>query len=201
MKVGLTGGIGSGKTTVAKLLQQWGIPVYFADERAKTLMATKMTLSKAINRLFGVEVIKDQIINTELMSKQVFSSAAMLESLNRLVHPVVRQDFDHWYGLQEAPYVVQEAAILFETGADALFDATILVVAPEAVRIQRVLERQNVTKDWVLKRMRSQWLDDKKIPLADFVLHNEDKSETEKHLIGIHQQLLNRANSDALRRS
>jgi dephospho-CoA kinase len=173
--IGLTGGIGSGKTTVAKKLQSLGIHVYYADEEAKKLM-NQPEIAKQIQEIFGTDVYDNGVLQRQILAKRVFSDQENLSKLNAIVHPVVANDFREWVNSHSSSeYVVKEAAILFETGGHKNCDYTILVTAPEEVRIQRVMKRDNVSKEQVVDRIKNQWSDDVKRELADFVFVNDSK--------------------------
>ena len=190
MRVGLTGGIGSGKSTVAVFFQELGVPVYNSDSRARELMEENDQLRQAVSRLLGPEAYRESSLNREYIASRVFRDKALLGQLNDLVHPAVRKDFLAWAERQKAPYILQEAAILFENGAYMAFDAMILVTAPEEIRIQRVIERDAVSRESVTERMKNQWKTSQQIPLADFVIENTDLEKTRKQVGRIHRELL-----------
>jgi dephospho-CoA kinase len=190
MRVGLTGGIGSGKSTVAVFFQELGVPVYNSDSRARELMEENDQLRQAVSRLLGPEAYHESSLNREYIASRVFRDKDLLGQLNDLVHPAVRKDFLAWAERQKAPYIVQEAAILFENGAYMAFDAMILVTAPEEIRIQRVMERDAVSRESVTERMKNQWKTSQQIPLADFVIENTDLEKTRKQVGRIHRELL-----------
>ena len=187
--VGLTGGIGSGKTTVASMFESYGIPVYNSDERAKELMVKSVDLVNGIKSLLGDDAYKDGEINREYVAGKVFGDQDLLHSLNGLVHPAVRSDFKNWVSEQHAPYVIQEAAILFENGTYDQFDSMILVTAPKMVRLERIMQRDRESEDNILARMSHQWEDVKKIPLAHFVIENTDLEKTHTEVRKIHEKL------------
>ncbi len=189
--VGLTGGIGSGKTTVAKMFETLKVPVYYSDQRAKDLMNTSLALKKGIQQLLGKEAYLDQKLNRTYIADKVFNDKALLQKLNALVHPEVKKDFVRWANDQITPYVMQEAAIIFENETHKNYDHIILVTATKKVRIKRVMERDGVTKKKVLARMAQQWGDMKKRKLSDFVIRNEDLEATYKKVYKIHNQILN----------
>ena len=175
--IGLTGGIGSGKTKVASVFETLGIPVYDSDMRAKYLMNTKEDLRAKITNLFGPEAYsaEDELNRTWIASK-VFSDHEQLEKLNAIVHPAVYEDLLEWTNEPQqnsAPYLIQESAILFEENLTKRLNAIILVVAPEELRISRVMARDNVTREDVLKRIQLQWPDEKKIASSDYVIYND----------------------------
>ncbi len=190
MRVGLTGGIGSGKSTVAGFFKELGVPVYNSDSRARELMEDNDQLRQAISELLGPEAYLGSALNRRYIASRVFKDKALLGRLNELVHPVVRKDFLAWAEAQEAPYILQEAAILFENGAYRAFDAMILVTAPEETRIQRVMERDSVTRESVRERMKNQWETFRKIPLSDYVIENTDLENTRRQVGRIHSKLL-----------
>lgn len=189
--VGLTGGIGSGKSTVAGYFEKLGIPVYIADDRAKALMVTNAELKAGIIDLLGeTAYMPDGRLNRAYIAGQVFNKASLLDSLNALVHPAVGKDFKRWTNQQQSPYVIKEAAILFENGNYKSADKNILVTAPEEVRIQRVMDRDGVPRARVLARMKHQWPDNEKIPLADYVIENIDLQQTQLQVNSLHEQLI-----------
>jgi dephospho-CoA kinase len=189
-KVGLTGGIGSGKSTVAGYFRDLGVPVYNSDQRARALMEEDDGLRKAISELLGAKAYGATGLNREYIASRVFKDDALLQALNQLVHPAVRKDFLTWSGQQKAPYILQEAAILFENGAYKGFDRMILVTAPKEIRIRRVMERDSVTREAVEARMENQWETSRKIPLTDYVIENTDLEKTRLRVLQIHGELL-----------
>jgi dephospho-CoA kinase len=170
--IGLTGGIGSGKTTIAKYFESFGIPVYIADDAAKKIMKSAEIL-EAIKNEFGSAVFDQDVLNREKLAKIVFNEPEKLDKLNSIVHPGVKKHFDQWI-LQQgiAPYVIYEAAILFESGRYKDCDLIITVTAPVELRIQRVVARDKSTRDLVLKRIKSQWTDKQRINKSNFVIQN-----------------------------
>lgn len=187
--VGLTGGIGSGKSTVAGFFKSLGVPVYVADDEAKKLMQSQV-ISEKIKGLFGDLAYAEGLLNREYIAKLVFNDDSLLTQLNKIVHPAVRQHFKEWVEKQDTSYIIQEVAILFENGLEKNCDLTILVTAPLEERIRRVLQRDKTTVEDILSRMKKQWPDRKKLELADFVIHNVDLSNTEKEVRKIHVKIL-----------
>ncbi|HWK98770.1 MAG TPA: dephospho-CoA kinase [Parapedobacter sp.] len=176
IKVGVTGGIGSGKSVICRLFRVLGVPVFDADSEAKRLMATDAGLIAAIRSEFGDEAYDhDGMLNRAYLADKVFNDEQRLEVLNRLVHPVTIRAGEVWASNQDAPYTVKEAALLFESGSFKLNDYTILVTAPEAMRIERVVQRDAVSSEQVQARMRRQWPDEKKARFADFTIVNDGK--------------------------
>lgn len=171
--IGLTGGIGSGKTTIARYIESKGIPVYIADIEAKKLMEDRKIIN-AIQTAFGTDIVKNSTINRTELSKIVFNNPEKLAVLNGIVHPAVKEHFKEWLKAHHSsPFVVKETAILFETGGNKECYQTILVTAPLEQRIERVMERDKVTKEQVLDRMKNQWTDDQRKEYSDFVIENE----------------------------
>ncbi len=189
MLIGLTGGIGSGKTTVASMFESLGVPVYNSDDRAKELMNTSEELIPEIIALLGDEAYIDGRLNKSYIALKVFSDKSYLDRLNAIVHPAVREDFHQWAREQTTPYVIQEAAILYENDAYHNFDRMILVTAPKELRLARVMHRDQVPEDNILARMNHQWEDAKKIPLADFVIENLELTHTASQVKNIHEKL------------
>lgn len=191
-KLGLTGGIGSGKTLVCLIFDKLGVPVYDADSAARSLMNTDMELKSGIMRLFGDEAYGEEGLNRQYLARIVFGDQEMLSRLNSLVHPVVRKDFTRWtWQHKEASYVVEEAAILFESGAHTLMDQTVLVFAPEELRIKRVMERDGLSREQVFMRMGHQMSEEEKMERADHVLFNDGKRMLLPQVIDLHNKILN----------
>lgn len=175
-KVGITGGIGSGKSIICKVFRTLGIPVFDADSEAKRLMTTDAGLVAAIRSAFGDGAYHDDgTLNRGYLADRVFAHEDQLAILNGLVHPVVIRAGEAWADSQDAPYTVKEAALLFESGSYRLNDYTILVTAPEAIRTDRVSQRDGITHEQVRARMAKQWPDEEKARLADFIIVNDGK--------------------------
>lgn len=175
--IGLTGGIGSGKTTIAKIFESQGIPIYISDIEAKKLMETEEVILQ-IEQKFGTSIILNNKIDRAALAKVVFDSPEKLKELNEIVHPAVATHFEKWVmNHQNHPFVIKEAAILFETGGYKFCDKTILVTAPKEVRIARVMKRDHIDKEQILKRMQHQWPDEEKALLADFIINNTDSCD------------------------
>ena len=167
--IGITGGIGSGKTTITKYIESLGIPVYIADDEAKKLLDTPDVI-KELTDTFGLEIVQDGFVDKKKLASFVFGNEDNLKKLNEIVHPKVREHFINWTKQFDKSFVVKEAAILFESGAYKDCDITILVTAPEDVRVERVISRDNTNKEDVLKRIKSQWSDEDKAKLAEFTI-------------------------------
>lgn len=176
-QIGLTGGIGCGKSYVAKLFRELGIPVYEADSAARRLQENDVQLIAAMKNLFGSEAyLENGKLNSKAIGAQVFAEAEKMKQLNALVHPAVKTDFRNWINAQHnVPFILKEAAILFESGTNEGLDAVIVVTAPEDLRIRRVMERDNITEADVKKRMAAQWPEAEKIKRASFVIHNDEQ--------------------------
>jgi dephospho-CoA kinase len=187
--IGLTGGIGSGKTTVAKLFKELGVPVYNSDLRAKKLMKNSKEIRTAVIDLLGKDSYVLERLNKKYIADKIFSDKQLLEKLNAIVHPAVKNDFIGWLKKKKTPYVIQEAAILFENGSYSNFDKIILVKAPKEVRLERIIARDNGSKEEILARMKNQWDDSKKIPLSDYIIENIDLDQTKLQVEQIHRQL------------
>lgn len=183
--IGLTGGIGSGKTTIANEFLTLGVPVYIADDEARKLMQSTEVIN-AIRAAFGNAVFENDILNREKLAEIVFSDPEKLEQLNAIVHPAVKRHFDEWLSNHKNdPFVIYEAAILFESGGYKNCDLIISVVAPLETRIQRVIDRDKTTREQVLKRINMQWNDEKRISKSDFIIKNTNIEETKSEIVKI----------------
>lgn len=183
--IGLTGGIGSGKTTIANEFLSLGVPVYIADDEARKLMQSTEVIN-AIRAVFGNEVFEKDILNREKLAEIVFSNPEKLEQLNAIVHPAVKKHFDEWLlNHKDAPFVIYEAAILFESGGYKNCDLIISVTAPLETRIKRVIDRDNTIREQVLKRINMQWNDEKRISKSDFIIKNTNIEETKSEIVKI----------------
>lgn len=191
LKVGITGGIGSGKTTVCKIFELLGIPVFYADQAAKELMQHDDALKLKLVEKFGPDTyLPDRTINRTYLANIVFNDEEQLAALNAIVHPAVFSAFDKWLSKQSAKYVVKEAALLFESGSHQLCDVNVLVQSPEEIRIERVMKRDQITKEQVLGRIAQQMSDEEKSKLADYVLMNDEKKLLIPQILSLHQKLL-----------
>jgi dephospho-CoA kinase len=173
IKVGITGGIGSGKSIIGKILTVMGFPVFNSDTEAKLLMVNNDAVIHQVKLAFGNQSYIDNQLNRKYLADQIFNDESLKNKLNQIVHPAVRQEFEKWSQRQTSGIVFNEAAILFETGRYKDFDDTILVTAAEGLRIKRVTERDNTSIEEVRKRMDNQWKDDKKKKLASFIVTND----------------------------
>ena len=172
-RIGLSGGIGSGKSYVAEILEKMGFPVYYSDARAKALTDTHPHIKSELINRFGSTIYEDGVLNRKALASLIFDSDANRLFVNNLIHPIVRADFDAWCAQQNSSLVFNEAAILFETGAYRQFDATVLVIAPIDIRLQRIMKRDRCTHEQAEARIQSQWSDEQKMPLATCIVMND----------------------------
>ena len=192
LKVGITGGIGSGKTTVCKVFELLGIPVFYADDVAKSIMQTDPVLKTALLDTFGENsYTKDGMLNRAYISSIVFNDKQELEKLNSLVHPAVLRAFDNWVlEHHESPYVIKEAALLYESGGFKMCNKSILVIAPTLIKMNRVKLRDGISEEDIQLRMNRQFSDEMKIKYADHILNNDEKQLLIPQIIQLHQQFL-----------
>lgn len=194
-QIGLTGNIGSGKTTVCHIFETFGVPIYYADEKAKMFLETKDCVEQ-IKNMFGVEYIgEDGFPDRKKIAGLVFNDQAKLKQLEMIIHPQVQNDYVQWAARQkDSDYVIMEAAILFETEQAKNFDQVILVTAPEELRIERVCKRDCASRKQVLKRIRNQWEEHVKISYADYVIVNDEQAMLIPQVKAVHQAILNHEN-------
>lgn len=188
-KVGITGGIGSGKSTVTRILESLGVAVYIADDRAKGLMANDKELRNALVARFGKDTYLDGELNRAYLAERVFSNATELSALNSIVHPAVMRDFDAWAERQTSPYVVIESAILFEAGLDDRVDCVVSVLAPEELRIERAMARDGATREDVERRIANQISDDERSERSKYAIVNITLEELEEDVEQLHRRL------------
>ncbi|WP_431135474.1 dephospho-CoA kinase [Psychroserpens mesophilus] len=188
--VGLTGGIGSGKTTVAKLFESLNIPIYIADVEAKLLMNTSTGIKEKLVELFGEKAYLNDELNRPFIADTIFNNKSYLKKMNAIVHPEVGTHFKQWLAQQNSPYVIKEAAIIFEHQKQSQYDLIISVIADEDKRLQRVINRDQSTPEKVLAIMKNQMSDIDKVKLSDFVIVNNDKSTLKKQVQKIHKSIL-----------
>jgi dephospho-CoA kinase len=193
LSIGLTGGIGSGKSTVARVFETLGIPVYYADDAAKRMMNDDGPLKDAIIRHFGAEAYPGGRLDRAWLGAQVFGKPEKLQLLNSLVHPATIADAAAWMQQQDSPYAIKEAALIFESGGDKALDAVIGVSAPEPERIRRVMERDKTDEDSIRKRMAGQMDETEKMRRCDFVIVNDGLQMVIPQVLDIHQALLRRS--------
>ena len=184
--VGITGGIGSGKSTVCKVFEGLGIPVFKADDVSRTISDVNQSVIEKIKTAFGNDMYVNGKLNRPKMAALVFSNKDELAKLNSIIHPAVRQEFANWKEKNaNAPYLLYEAAILFESGAALLTDKKILVTALQETRINRVMQRDNIKREEVESRIKNQWSDEQKIALADYVLLNDDNAPVLEQVLAL----------------
>ncbi len=187
--LGLTGGIGSGKTAVSKMFNALDVPVYNADQAAKILMQSSKDLKHKIKQLLGKDAYKQNQLNKAFISEKIFNNKALLTQINALVHPEVALDFNSWLSMQTSVYVVKEVAILFETAAENQFDYILTVTAPEALRIERIIKRDHTPLAKIKAVMSNQLQDSEKTAKSDFVILNIDLDSTKKQVYDIHNRI------------
>ncbi|WP_367209740.1 dephospho-CoA kinase [Sphingobacterium sp. R2] len=190
MKIGITGGIGSGKTFICKLFKAMAVPVYNADEEAKKLMNTDIRIKERLIAEFGAETYPDGKLDRAFLAQRIFSDSAKLELVNGIIHPIVIQEAKEWAAQQKSRYTLKEAALLFESGSYKDLDYTILVTAPLSVRVQRVMKRDKVTEGQVMERINKQLADEEKLKLADFVIVNDGTTPLLPQVWNLHQKFL-----------
>ncbi len=188
--VGLTGGIGSGKTTIGKYFESYKIPVYIADKEAKALMNRSKVIKRKLIELFGEPAYKDGKLNRPYLASKIFSDKSLLSKMNAIVHPKVASHFKRWLKKQNAPYVIKEAAIVFENNLEHQYDYIVIVVADEESRIERVMKRDDTSRKKVKSIMDNQLSDEEKIKKSDFVIFNNDLDVAKQQVDEIHRAIL-----------
>jgi len=193
LRIGLTGGIGSGKSTVARIFEVLSIPVYYADEAARRLMNEHQELRNQIRELFGEAAYIDGQLNRAYIGGTVFSDAGKLARLNAIVHPKTREDAAAWMGKQHAAYAIKEAALIFEAGLETGLDQVIGVTAPVELRIARVMKRDGVPREKVLERMNRQMDEKEKMKKCDFIIENDERTPLLPQVLKIHETLMKKS--------
>ena len=188
-KVAITGGIGSGKSKVVELLAQRGVAAYDSDSRAKALMASSPELREQIIECFGSEAYDGKALNRRYLAERVFNDKEALTKLNAIVHPAVMADFERWAEGEEGNYVVMESAILFEAGLEGSFDATVSVMAPEELRLERAMKRDGATEEQIRERMRNQLSDEERCDRSTFAIVNIELDDLEDDVEQLHRRL------------
>lgn len=189
LKIGLTGGIGSGKSTAAQIFEVLGIPVYYADTEAKRLMNEDAQIKKEIIKIFGEKAYSNSTLDRKYISSIAFSDPAKLQSLNTIVHPAIKKDAENWMQKQTTPYAIHEAALIFEAKVNERLDYVIGVSSPEELRIKRAMQRDNVSRDEVLKRISRQLAEKIKMSKCDFILFNDEEQLLIPQVVELHQKL------------
>lgn len=195
MKLGITGGIGSGKTSVCRVFTVLGIPVFSADTEAQKIMNENDEIIRGLNKLAGMNLYPDGRLDRMKLAALIFNDHNLLRMVNSLVHPVVFEDFKVWTEKQHTPYVIMEAAILFESGASNLVDRVATVIAPVEERISRVTNRNKLTREQVLLRIKNQMDDETRIRLSDYIINNSENEMIIPVILKIHEDLINHINA------
>ncbi len=190
LKIGLTGGIGSGKTTVSQIFEVLGVPVYYADDAAKKLMNEDEELKQQIIKNFGEESYVNGLLNRTFLAKTVFSNPEKTVLINSLIHPATIADAEKWMNMQSTPYAIKEAALIFEAGAEKKLDLVIGVYAPEELRIKRVMARNNISEEAVRLRIQKQMQEEIKMSLCDTVMINDETQLLIPQVVTFHENLL-----------
>jgi dephospho-CoA kinase len=189
--IGLTGGIGSGKSLVANIFMHLGVPVFNSDDESKKALDHNLKIRDQLAEWFGPALFKDDLVDRAKLAGIIFSDPVQLARVNELIHPVVMDRFVKWCGkYHETPYVIHEAAILFESGFFRRMNDTILVTAPEEIRMARVRQRDRISGELVRQRMQNQWSDEQKVPLAGFIIHNDGTTPLIPQILDIHNKLI-----------
>jgi dephospho-CoA kinase len=196
LKIGITGNIGGGKTTVSKIFEILNVPVFYADDAAKQVMVEDQILINELKATFGLGAyFEDGTLNRKHIADIVFNSEAQLAKLNAIVHPAVFRAFDMWTSqIKDAPYVMKEAALLFESSSYKMCNYSIMVTAPLELRIQRVIQRNGFTREEIMSRDARQFSEEKKTGLADYVIRNDDTQLVIPQVLELHRQFLDLAN-------
>lgn len=195
LKIGLTGGLGSGKSTVAHIFEVLGIPVYYADAASKRLMNDDEKVKAAVQNAFGKEVYPEGKLDRKYLAEIVFNDGKKLEKLNSIVHPATLRDADEWISKQTAPYAIKEAALIFESGSHQNLDYVIGVKAPLHLRLQRAMKRDNISHEEAMARINKQINEEIKMRLCDFIIINDEQQMVIPQVLALHQKLLQLVNT------
>lgn len=190
MKLGITGGIGSGKTSVCRVFNVLGIPFFSADEDARKIMDSDNKIIEKVKTIAGKDVYSSGSLDRTELARLIFNNDNLLKKINAVVHPIVFEHFKSWAKSATAPYVIMEAAILFESGASDLVDRTVTVVTPVEERIERIVRRNNLTREQVLDRIKNQMGDEEKIRLSDYIIYNSEHEMIIPSVLKIHEEIL-----------
>jgi dephospho-CoA kinase len=193
-KIGLTGGIGSGKSTVARIFEVLGIPVYYADESSRRLMSEDAELKEKIIKAFGATAYTNGKLNRKYLSDAVFKDEQKIKLLNSYVHPATIKDAAEWMQKQNAPYIIKEAALIFESGSNKDLDYVIGVRSPENLRIKRVMSRDNISEEQVRARMNKQMDENAKLNLCNYILVNDEQHLLIPQVLALHEKFLSQPN-------
>jgi dephospho-CoA kinase len=189
-RLGVTGGIGSGKTTVCRIFRVLGVPVFVADNVARDLMEDDPEIRAAINLIAGMDLYASGSLNRKELARLIFNRPELLRRVNAAVHPAVLRHFDEWASVSDAPYVIMEAAILFESGADNLVDRVVTISAPVEERIARVMGRNDLTREEVIRRINNQLEDEEREEQSYYILNNADNEMIIPEILKIHEDML-----------
>ena len=195
MKLGITGGIGSGKTSVCRVFYVLGIPVFFADPEANLIMNSDEKIIREINKLASVNLYPEGVLDRSKLASLIFNDQDLLRKVNSIVHPVVFDNFRRWTAIQTTPYIIMEAAILFESGASELVDRVATVIAPVEERIARVTKRNTLSREEVIERINNQMNDSERIKRSDYVINNSENDMIIPAILKIHEDILDHLNS------
>ena len=195
LKLGVTGGIGAGKTSVCRVFSSIGIPVFSADTEAREVMDIDTGIILRINTIAGKNLYLNGSLDRAELARLIFSNYRLLEKVNSLVHPVVFSRFREWEKKQSTPYVIMEAAILFESGASKVVDRVVTVVAPMEERVERVIHRNNLTREQVMERMKNQMSDSERIRQSDYTIYNSENDMILPAILSIHEDILKYINN------
>ncbi len=190
MRIGITGGIGSGKSTVAKIFETLGVPIYYADDAARRIMNENEALREAIQRSFGEETYINQQLNRSYLASLVFGNEEKLALLNELVHPLTIEDSEKWMQAKSGPYAIKEAALIFESDVWKGLDKVIGVSSPYKLRLQRAMQRDSISEEAVLARMSKQMNEEEKMKRCDFIIYNDERQLLIPQVLAVHEKLL-----------
>lgn len=195
IRIGITGNIGSGKSTVTKVFAAFGIPVYYADLHASQLMNSNAVIKNELIQLFGKEIyFESGLLNKQMLGELIFTNDVSRRNVNAIVHPIVAQHFEEWFSYQDAPYVLKEAALLFESSSNLLLDRVICVTAPFEMRIERVMLRDNRSRDQIIAIESKQMSEAEKIKKSDYIIFNNNSQPVIPQVLNIHQKIISRGN-------
>lgn len=195
LKLGVTGGIGSGKSSVCKVFSTLGIPIFYADVAAKEIMDTDIEIMNKINSITGKDLYTNGTLDRTELARLIFNNGDILTQVNSLIHPLVFSTFKIWADIQKAPYVIMEAAILFESGGQKHVDKVLTVIAPVEQRVERIVNRNKLTREQVMERVKNQMDDASRIKLSDYVVYNSENDMIIPLVLKIHEELINMINN------
>ncbi len=194
LKIGLTGGIGSGKSTVAAIFNVLSVPIYYADKEAKRLMNENNSITASVKSLFGEKSYSEGLLNRQFIASVIFNNPEKRIELNNIIHPATIKDAEHWMNAQQSPYCIKEAALIFESQSENKLDFIIGIHSPIELRIKRVIERDGISENEVMQRMQVQMNEEEKLKKCDFIIHNNESTLLIPQVVELHHQLLDIAN-------